>query len=169
MVNGAMLAMPVTDAMPLPPGGIFREGAHLFPVRVYFEDTDAGGIVYHASYLRFMERARSDMLRILGIDQRGNLEGGTGVYAVADLAIAYRRPARLDDDLIVKSSVIAVGAATCRLAQSVRRGAETITEGQVTVAFLSSEGRPKRQPPSWIALFKSVTEQSNPLGKDPNP
>jgi acyl-CoA thioester hydrolase len=162
MVNGAMLATPVRDAMPLPPGGLFRNGGHYYPVRVYFEDTDAGGIVYHASYLRFMERARSDMLRMAGIDQRGNLEHGTGVYAVADLSIKYRRPARLDDDLIVKSTVIAVGAATCTIAQTIARGAEILTEATVTAAFLSPEGRPRRQPADWIAIFKSIAEGENP-------
>lgn len=164
MVNGAMLARPVTDAMPLPPGGLFRDGAHLYPVRVYFEDTDAGGVVYHANYLRFMERARSDMLRIAGIDQRGNLEGGTGVYAVADLGIKYRRPARLDDDLIVKSTVTAVGAATCTIAQSILRDNDILSEGSVTVAFLSAEGRPKRQPAAWVVIFKSLSEP-NPSQK----
>src|SRR3546814_1355466 len=75
-------------------GFVGRE--HLFALRVYFEDTDLSGVVYHANYLRFMERARSDMLRAAGIDQRGAAEAGDGVYAIADLGIRYMRPARLD-------------------------------------------------------------------------
>ena len=70
-----------------PYSGRFEGHDHLFAIRVYFEDTDAGGVVYHANYLRYMERARSDMLRVAGIDQRGAIEGGEGVYVVHDLHI----------------------------------------------------------------------------------
>lgn len=145
-------------ALPLPATGIFSGGVHYFPVRVYFEDTDVSGLVYHANYLRYMERARSDMLRVAGIDQRGNLEGGEGVYAVADLNIAYRRPARLDDDLIVKSHVTAIGAATCTIHQTVMRDDEILTDGQVTAAFLTPQGRPRRQPKPWIAIFTRLAQ-----------
>src|SRR3954463_3198203 len=68
---------------PRPADGVMRGRTHLFPLRVYFEDTDVAGIVYYANYLRFIERARSDMLRLIGVDQRAALEGGEGVYAVA--------------------------------------------------------------------------------------
>jgi acyl-CoA thioester hydrolase len=78
-----------------PADGRFVHGVHHFPLRVYFEDTDLSGMVYHANYLRFMERARSDMLRAAGIDQRAAQDAGTGVYAVVDAAIRYRRPAAL--------------------------------------------------------------------------
>src|SRR3546814_109842 len=94
-------------------GFVGRE--HLFALRVYFEDTDLSGVVYHANYLRFMERARSDMLRAAGIDQRGAAESGDGVYAIADLGIRYMRPARLDDAL--RSEERRVGTewvSTCR-------------------------------------------------------
>ena len=93
--------MSATDLLPAPATGRFIAAVHHFPLRVYFEDTDLSGLVYHANYLRYMERARSDMLRVAGIDQRAAQEEGTGVYAVTDLKIAYRRPARLDDDLLV--------------------------------------------------------------------
>jgi len=146
---------------PIPASGVFEGGEHCFPVRVYFEDTDAGGVVYHAGYLRFMERARSDMLRLLGIDQRGAMDGGEGVYAVADLAIRYRAPARLDDDLVVRSRVTHLTAARCVIAQSVWRGETRLTHGSVTVAFLDPAGRPKRQPAKWIELFTPH------LAKDP--
>ena len=94
---------------PEPASGTFDGALHLFPVRVYFEDTDLSGVVYHANYLRFMERAWSDMLGVVGIDQRAAFDSGEGVYAVADLSIKYRRPARLDDALTVVSHVRAVG------------------------------------------------------------
>ncbi|WP_336957802.1 YbgC/FadM family acyl-CoA thioesterase [Sphingobium aquiterrae] len=148
----------MSPVLPAPATGIFMAGVHHFPVRVYFEDTDLSGVVYHANYLRYMERARSDMLRVAGIDQRGTHEGGTGVYAVADVAISYRRPARLDDDLLVRSHVTGVGAATCTIHQQVVRGEDILTQSDVKVAFLSPQGRPQRQPAPWIALFNRLLQ-----------
>jgi acyl-CoA thioester hydrolase len=129
---------------------------HRFALRVYFEDTDVAGIVYYANYLRFMERARSDMLRCAGIDQRAALEGGEGVYAVADVAIRYRAPAKLDDALVVVSQVLDLRAASCVIQQRVMRGTETLTEAKVTAAFLSPDGRPRRQPRAWVAAFEAL-------------
>jgi acyl-CoA thioester hydrolase len=136
--------------------GRFEGAAHHFALRVYFEDTDLSGIVYHANYLRYMERARSDMLRAVGIDQRGALESGEGVYAVAELGIKYRAPAKLDDDLVV----VAVGAATATIHQAVMRGTQMLTDAQVTAAFLTPGGRPRRQPKEWVTAFKTLQEDS---------
>src|SRR3546814_9268866 len=97
-----------------------------------------------------MERARSDMLRLVGIDQYDNLESGQGFYAVSDLAISYKRPARLDDDLLVVSKIMEIRAASCRIHQTVMCGDQILTQGDVTVAYLSPGGRPKRQPKAWI-------------------
>ena len=102
--------------------GAFVGGTHHFALRVYFEDTDVAGIVYYANYLRFMERARSDMLRCAGIDQRAALESGEGVYAVAEANIKYRAPAKLDDASLVVTEIEAVRAATCLIHQRVMRG-----------------------------------------------
>lgn len=141
-------------AAPLKPAsGRFQNGVHHFPVRIYFEDTDLSGLIYHANYLRYMERARSDMLRLAGIGQLGALEAGDGFYAVAELIIRYRRPARLDDDLLVASKVLEMRAATCTIHQTVMCDGQILTEGEVTVAFLSPGGRPKRQPKAWIDIF----------------
>jgi acyl-CoA thioester hydrolase len=140
--------------------GRFDGAAHIYPVRVYFEDTDFSGVVYHANYLRFMERARSDMLRAIGIAQREAYEGGQGVYAVADLSIKYRAPAKLDDDLTVVSRVSAIGAATATIHQTVMRGTEMLTDARVTAAFLSPDGRPRRQPKDWVTAFKTLQEDS---------
>jgi acyl-CoA thioester hydrolase len=136
-----------------PASGRLQDGEHCFPVRVYFEDTDLTGVVYHANYLRYMERARSDMLRLLGIDQRGAKDSGEGHYAVTELAIRYRAPARLDDDLVVRSRVMELTIARCVIAQSVWREETELSQGSVTVAFLDPRGRPRRQPPAWIELF----------------
>jgi acyl-CoA thioester hydrolase len=129
---------------------------HHYPVHIYFEDTDFSGLVYHANYLRYMERARSDMLACVGIDQRSAFESGDGVYAVSELTIKYRRPARFDDDLTVVSSVERLGAAGCVIHQRVMLDDETITDAQVTAAFLSPGGRPKRQPRPWIDAFTAL-------------
>ena len=129
---------------------------HRFPVRVYFEDTDLSGVVYHANYLRYMERARSDMLRLAGVDQRAFHESGAGAYAVVSLAIRYRRPARLDDALVVVSRMTGVGAATVAIHQRVMLGGEISAQADVTAALVGPSGRPRRQPAEWIAAFRRL-------------
>jgi acyl-CoA thioester hydrolase len=142
---------------PRPADGVMRGRTHLFPLRVYFEDTDVGGIVYYANYLRFIERARSDMLRLVGVDQRGALEAGEGVYAVAELAVKYRAPAKLGDDLVVMTDIEAVRAASVLIHQRVMRGDELLADARVTAAFLSPDGRPRRQPRAWVDAFQRLT------------
>jgi acyl-CoA thioester hydrolase len=141
---------------PLPASGIYAGGEHLFPVRVFYEDTDLSGVVYHANYLRYMERARSDMLRVSGIDQRAAFEAGVGHYAVAQVDLRYRAPARLDDALLVRSRVREVGAARCVIDQAVWRDDTLLAQGQVTVAFVDPSGRPRRQPAAWIETFNQL-------------
>jgi acyl-CoA thioester hydrolase len=151
----------VDDVPPPFVPGAFVGAAHHYRARVYFEDTDLSGIVYHANYLRYMERARSDMLRLAGIDQRAAMEAGDGAWAVTDLTIKYLRPAKLDDDLLVVSTVEAVRGASVIIAQRILRGpqalsGELLTEGRVTAAFLSPEGRPRRQPAGWADRFTAI-------------
>ena len=138
---------------------MLRGKAHLFPLRVYFEDTDVAGIVYYANYLRFLERARSDMLRAIGVDQRAALEGGEGVYAVAEVSVRYKAPARLADDLLVVTEVKEVRAASVLIQQRVMRGEQILADAMVTAAFLSPEGRPKRQPRAWVEMFERLVEE----------
>jgi acyl-CoA thioester hydrolase len=158
MVN----VVPVSgDGIDTPYAGAFVGKIHRFALRVYFEDTDVAGIVYYANYLRFMERARSDMLRAVGIDQRAALDSGEGVYAVADLSIRYRAPAKLDDALVVVSAVREVRAASCLIHQRVMRGDQILTDATVTAAFLSPEGRPKRQPRAWAEIFERLKGDGN--------
>lgn len=139
-----------------PYSGRFEAGAHLFALRVYFEDTDAGGVVYHTSYLRFMERARSDMMRLAGIDQRGAMERGEGAYVVAEIAMRYKAPARLDDDLLVVSRVGKMRGASCLVHQRVMRGAEMLVEADISVVLTGAGGRPKRQPHHWIETLERL-------------
>jgi acyl-CoA thioester hydrolase len=150
------------ETLDQPASGRFADGEHRFAVRVYFEDTDLSGVVYHANYLRFMERARSDMLRVAGIDQRGAMESGEGYYAVAGMVIKYRRPARLDDALLVASRVIEVKAASCLIQQRVMRAGELVAEADVTAAFLGLDGRPRRQPAAWIEAFRRLQGDTGP-------
>ena len=137
-------------------GFVGRE--HRFALTIYFEDTDTAGIVYNASYLKFMERARSDMLRDTGIDQRAAKEAGEGVYAVAEVNIRYVRPAKLGDDLLVVSTVEQVRAASVAIHQRVMRGSELLADARVTAAFLDLNDRPKRQPKPWVEKFKAISE-----------
>lgn len=135
-------------------GGGFVDREHHLPIRVYFEDTDLSGVVYHANYLRWMERGRSEMLRQIGIDQRAAQETGEGAYAVADLAIRYRAPARLNDLVIVASRLTQIRPASCRIHQRVMRNGLILSEAEVTAAFVAPSGRPRRQPAAWVAAFE---------------
>jgi len=140
----------------LPQSGCFDGTRHVFAVRVYFEDTDLSGVVYHANYLRWFERARSDMLRLAGIDQRAAHDAGEGAYAVTDMALRYARPARLDDAVTVVSMVAEVSPVTCRLDQAAWRGDDLLCSATVRVAFVAPNGRPRRQPPHWVAAFRAL-------------
>ncbi|MDE2304165.1 MAG: tol-pal system-associated acyl-CoA thioesterase [Gammaproteobacteria bacterium] len=120
---------------PIPPA---HAGAPSFSlqVRVYWEDTDAGGVVYYANYLKFMERGRTEWLRRLGIDQ-GRLREERGVqFAVVSLEIAYRSPARLDDEITVTTQLQRLGGATIDFTQRIVRGELTLIESDVRVACL---------------------------------
>ncbi len=151
---------PDAETFDRPYAGGFTGVTHRFALRVYFEDTDLTGVVYHANYLRYLERARSDMLRAAGIDQRAAHEAGDGAYAIADLTIRYRRPARLEDALVILSHVTAIRAASCVIHQTVMRGGEVLAEADVTAAFVSPDGRPRRQPSAWIAIFEQLKGDS---------
>ena len=153
MVKAVAMA---TSAYDIPYRGGFVGAEHRFALSVYFEDTDTAGIVSYANYLKYMERARSDMLRAVGVDQRAALDAGDGVYAVADVAIKYRGSARLGDDLVVVSTIDTIRAATVAIHQRVMRGTEILTDARVTAAFLSPDGRPRRQPRKWVEAFRVI-------------
>lgn len=148
---------------PNPPGGLIDGTTHLYAVRVYYEDTDLSGITYHANYLRWFERARSDLLRLLEIDQRAAIEAGEGAYAVADIHLKYLRPAKLDDDVVIETRCKELGAASCRMEQrAIRHFGDTnevLAEAELRVGFVAPNGRPKRQPREWIAAFNTVLDK----------
>lgn len=155
---------------PVPPGGVFDGARHLYAVRVYYEDTDLSGITYHANYLRWFERARSDLLRLLGIDQRAAIEAGEGAYAVSEVQLRYLRPARLDDDVVIETRCTELGAASCRMHQIARRGDDALCEAGLRVGFITPEGRPRRQPAEWRAAFQTFMTKPHLLDQGcPNP
>jgi acyl-CoA thioester hydrolase len=146
----------MTVDLDTPYRGGFVGHEHHFALTVYFEDTDAYGIVYYANYLKFMERARSDMIRAVGVDQFAELRRSGDAYAVVEVDIRYRRPARLGDDLRVISTVDQVRASSVHIQQRVMRGTELLTEARVTAAFLGRDGRPRRQPKEWVEKFNKI-------------
>jgi acyl-CoA thioester hydrolase len=142
----------------IPYRGGFVGCEHRFALTVYFEDTDTAGIVYYANYLKYMERARSDMLRAVGVDQRAALDAADGVYAVAEVAIRYFKSARLNDDLVVVSALEVIRAASVVIHQRVMRGPDILTDARVTAAYMTLDGRPKRQPKEWVERFQAINE-----------
>lgn len=133
-----------------------RPQAFIWPIRVYYEDTDAGGVVYYANYLRFCERARTEFLRARGIDQHSlNTEHGL-IFVVRRVEADYLRGAELDDELTVFSSIIDIGAASLKFDQQILRGEERIFVASVTIACVDSRRwRAARIPDFLRNLFES--------------
>lgn len=133
----------------LPHSGLIKDGEHILPLRVYYEDTDAGGVVYHANYLKYMERGRSDMLRLMGIDQEKMLqfqEADDIKFVVVRSEVDYRKPARLNDEITVRSRVTHLGRASLMMAQEIQRSGEVLARGLIRVAALNGRDRPVRLP-----------------------
>lgn len=160
---GYQRAFMIDDVRDRPADGHFVDGTHRFAVRVYHEDTDVSGVVYHTGYLRWMERARSDMLRLAGIDQRGHLDAGLGGYAVTELTIRYRASAKLSDALVIVSWLTQVSRAALAIQQRVMRGGVLLAEATVAVAMVSPAGRAIRHPPEWRAVFDRLLDQGRPI------
>lgn len=136
--------------MTLNPASIPPDGRHRYAIRVYYEDTDAGGIVYHANYLRYAERARTEALRDLGVPHAELVARFGLMFVVRGLEAEYQRPARLDEALVVETEVLAVGGATVRLRQSVReQGGAVCATLLVRLAAVGAGGKPGRIPLLW--------------------
>ena len=142
--------------------GEIRDGRHVQRVRVYYEDTDFTGIVYHANYLRFMERGRTNYLRLLGADHRVLFEATEQeapgfAFVVRSMHIDYLRPARMDDVLDIVTWPVAVKGASITLAQEVRKGDDVLVKAKVRVAFIC-EGKAQPIPRSLRLLMKADLE-----------
>ncbi|WP_326536503.1 tol-pal system-associated acyl-CoA thioesterase [Pseudorhodoferax sp.] len=136
-----------------------RTEAFHFPVRVYWEDTDAGGIVFYVNYLKFFERARTEWLRARGIGQRALKDETGGMFVVSDTQVRYLQPARLDDELLVTVRVERFGAASLLLAQQVLAGSvpggPVLCEGSIRIGWVQADTmRPARIPPSVLNVLE---------------
>lgn len=127
-----------------------------FPLRIYYEDTDAGGVVYYANYLKFFERARTEWLRALGVEQRA-LQADTGaIFVVAEAQVRYLLPAKLDDLLTVSVQLVELGQASLQLAQQVWRGDTLLVEGQFRIGCVDAATlRPRRIPAQVGAALRA--------------
>jgi acyl-CoA thioester hydrolase len=123
-----------------------------YQLRVFYEDTDFSGYVYHANYLKYCERARSDYLRVIGIDQNAMFADGQA-FVVRRMDCEFLRPAKFEDVLDVETQLVEMGGARFELAQIVKRGAEQIFKAKVTVAIIGAGGRPQRIPPEFVTKF----------------
>ncbi len=143
---------------------------HVFPLRVYYEDTDAGGIVYYANYLRFAERARTEYLRSVGTDHQTLMTEDGIAFTVRQCAVDYMQPAYLDDALTVHTRFLEVGGASLRAEQTVKRDADDLARLLVRLACVGNDGKPKRMPKSLRAAFaaKSVSPKNEQITAERN-
>lgn len=134
---------------------------HVLPVRVYFEDTDFSGVVYHGAYVRWCERGRSDYLRLLGNSHRGLLDGSEGqppgAFVVRTMSLDFRKPAQIDDVLEVRTQATEIGAATIDLKQTIFRENQVICAVDVKVVLISNAGKPMRLAAALRSAFGNTT------------
>lgn len=131
------------------------KGIFHWPIRVYWEDTDAGGVVFYANYLKFFERARTEWLRAHGFEQQALRERAGGLFVVTEATLKYHRPARLDDQLLVTSWLQAPGRAGMTIGQQARRGPDTddalLCDARIRIGWVSADHfKPMRMPPSIV-------------------
>lgn len=131
---------------------------HVYPLRVFYEDTDALGIVYHANYLKFAERARTEMLRLLGTGQWALMENEGVGFSVRHCEVEFIAPARLDDVLEVHTSLLALAGASLRIVQTIRRGDSDITRLILKIACVSDKGRAARLPENLRDVFEPLLQ-----------
>ncbi len=144
------------------PRGWFDNGEHVLPIRVYYEDTDAAGIVYYANYLKFAERARTEMIRCLGIEHSQLMADAGVAFTVRSCAVEYLQPARLDDEIAVRTRIDAVGGASLSATQRVvRRGDEgnetELVELKIRLACVDKAQRPARMPAAVRSAVAALT------------
>ncbi len=148
--------------MTLPTSGSVAEGVHVLPLRVYYEDTDAAGIVYYANWLRFLERGRTELLRLLG-QEHSALRDERGInWVVRRCTIDYLKPARLDDTIEIVTSCGELRGASLDMLQHARRGEETLVRAELVVACMGDNGRPVRLPPHVRTALSQVAVSGSP-------
>ena len=138
----------MTDA---PTAGRFEGREHRLPVRVYYEDTDFTGLVYHANYLRYFERGRSDCLRLMGIGHAELLDGDQPMaFVVSKMGLSFLKPARIDDPLVVRTRYDAVKGPRLLISQAIARGDDVLCRAEVEVVCIHMDGRPRRATPALM-------------------
>ena len=141
-----------------PSSGAFAGRAHFYTLRVFYEDTDAAGIVYYANYLKFIERGRTEMMRLLGFEHSALREAQAVHWAVHRCTIEYRRTARLDETLTVESRIAAVRGASLDIVQIVRRGEQLIAEATLELVCIDAAGKPARLPAPIRKQLSTLSE-----------
>jgi acyl-CoA thioester hydrolase len=140
-----------------PSAGWLDGREHVLPVRIYYEDTDFTGVVYHANYLRYFERGRSDFLRLAGVSHQGLLDGpDPAAFTVTRIAVEFRRAARIDDALTVRTTYDAIRGARLLIGQRILRQGDLIATAQVEAACIDLAGRAKRPPAALVAALKPL-------------
>lgn len=143
----------------LPHSGIMNDNKHIFPVRVYYEDTDVGGVVYYANYLKYMERARSEMIAMLGLDQAAMLHYNNGddvSFVVRHMEVDFKSSAAFNDILNVVTHIIKLGGASIIMKQDIIKEDKCLIEATVKIAVLGEDSRPKRLPNKIADKFKEL-------------
>ncbi|HVY20981.1 MAG TPA: YbgC/FadM family acyl-CoA thioesterase [Bauldia sp.] len=141
--------------------GKIEGGVHRLPVRIYFEDTDFSGVVYHGSYVRFLERGRTDFLRVLGVGHDALDKGAHGeplAFTVRRMSLEFLKPARIDDVVVVETKPGEITGARGILSQRILRGDDVLVTAEVTVAMINGEGRARRWPDSVRELLAGSVE-----------
>jgi len=142
---------------PAPASGEIVDGEHCLPVRIYYEDTDFTGVVYHGAYVRFFERGRSEALRTVGVHHGQLLAAETPIaFAVTKLEVEFRRPARIDDALLVRTAFEGAKGPRLFIRQRITRAGEPIVDGRVEVVCIDLSGRPKRPPPAMLEALRPL-------------
>lgn len=148
--------MSTPDNLSVGLAGELTDFGHRLVARVYYADTDFSGVVYHARYLEFFERGRSDFLRLAGVhhtELADGLHGEKLVWVVRRMEIDFKAPAKIDDILTVETRTESVSGARINMAQLLKRGDDVLVQAKVEAAIISENGRPRRFPKEWIAAF----------------
>jgi acyl-CoA thioester hydrolase len=134
--------------------GHFDGKTHVLPLRVYYEDTDLSGVVYHANYLRYMERARTEFFRLAGVVKMADLDSDEPTaWAIREVRVSYHRPARVDDALSVKTELVAISGARIKAVQKIYAGEILLMDGRIEACIITLTGKPRRLPASLRDLL----------------
>lgn len=155
-MSSSAAAAAATPASQSAAAGRLAGDVYIFPLRVYYEDTDAAGIVYYANYLKFIERARTEMMRAAGIDHSGMRAADGIMFIVRRCTLDYRRPARLDDLLEIHTRIVALKRASLEAEQTVLRDGETLVQADLRLACIKESGAPARFPPDLRSALEAM-------------